>query len=74
MKPTVTTKTKKTYSVNIERATLIEALQALGIDIPSTAQFSVWVPGGGDWSNTTLVIGEDGDVPLNARWIEREQS
>ena len=37
------------------------------LDLPAGATISVDVPGGGDWSNTTLEVGEFG-VTLNIEW------
>lgn len=58
----VTTTTKTT--AKITRKDLIEAF-----DLPPDARITMHVPGGGDWSNTDLTVGEEGDV-----FVEWEKS
>jgi hypothetical protein len=65
MSKRVTTRqtTIEEHHLEVDKALLIEALRSFGYDsIPMQAQAFVYVPGGGDWSNTRLDIGEDGDI------------
>jgi len=50
-----------TVTLEFNREDLLKALQ-----LPPEAIISVQIPGGGDWSNTELFIGED--VMLDAKW------
>lgn len=42
-----------------------ELLAKQGFDIPSSATITVYVPGGGDWSNTELDIGTSHPVCID---------
>jgi hypothetical protein len=39
--------------------------------LPKNAEITFAIPGGGDWSNTTVDI-DAFDLPLTARWTEKE--
>lgn len=75
MKPNVT-KTITTRTVNqvkIGRAELLCALAHAGYtDIPADARVEFDVPGGGDWSNTSIDI--DDQNPLVITWEETSSS
>lgn len=51
-----------------------QELKAQGVDslIPDNATVEVGVPGGGDWSNTSLDI--DQRTPVTIGWTERSTS
>lgn len=56
------------YRLEVGRAELRQALRAIGHDVPGCFQAYVRVPGGGDWSNTNLEIGEE--VNVIVEWTE----
>lgn len=57
-----TTRTTTTRTVvQFDRADLMAAIRHLMPNLPADATLSVQVPGGGDWSNCNLEIGEDVD-------------
>lgn len=56
------------HHLEVDAALLIKALRAVGYDVPDTADIWMWVPGGGDWSNTRLDVDEDGAVHVT--WTE----
>lgn len=55
------------HKVTIDRQELLKLIASLGYDIPTNAVISVCVPGGGDWSNTSLDI--DKDNPIQIEWV-----
>lgn len=73
----LTTKTKTTVTVRTEvrmeinRPFLIEMLEAQGHKIPAGADIYVQVPGGGDWSNTSLEV--DHENPIIVTWTEIDE-
>lgn len=70
MSKRVTTRqtTIEEHRLEVDKALLIEALRVIGYTIPASADAFVSVPGGGDWSNTRLDIGED--VNIHVCWTE----
>lgn len=55
--------------IDLDSDALLGVLKT-AFDIPENAKLHVRVPGGGDWSNTDLTIGED--VPLVLTFTKRE--
>lgn len=70
--PTVTTKrtTRVTHELQLDKMKLIELLRP-ALDFGNTPisdiSITVRVPGGGDWSNTSLDLG---DHPVEIVWTE----
>jgi hypothetical protein len=66
------TTTTRTFRASLGRDALVRALRSVGIVVPKNGQIFVAVPGGGDWSNTSLHIGLD--VPLEVQWSHTEET
>jgi hypothetical protein len=72
VRTTVLVEKRTTRTIEITGVHLLELLRAAGHDVPRTGtnvEFSV--PGGGDWSNTSIDISEE--HPVTVSWIEDEQ-
>ena len=73
----VDTKTTKVHKVLLSGDELIDLIGGgqlmdnfgARITIPETAEVSFRVPGGGDWSNTTIEV--DVDCPICIQWEEK---
>jgi hypothetical protein len=65
---TTTVQTK--HHAELDRHKLLALLRAAGHDVPDNAGIFVQVPGGGDWSNTTLDID---DAPIQIYYGTTEQ-
>jgi hypothetical protein len=50
------------HVVELGKDDVARALRSLGIKVPKDASIHVNVPGGGDWSNTELEIGQDSQL------------
>lgn len=74
MKQTTHTRTKTKITREFNGAEVAEALMGKGasIEFSKNVIVSVQVPGGGNWANTTLVIGEDAPLVLEFT-IETEE-
>jgi len=57
------------HAAVLDDVKLIAALRALGLNIPDSATLYFSVPGGGDWSNTTINICEEN--PISVEWFEQ---
>lgn len=68
----VTSVVTKDFRLEVPAKALIEALQAVGLAVPTDAEVYVQVPGGGDWSNTSLDI--DDACPVVLTWQTKEES
>jgi hypothetical protein len=64
--------TRRAHRVEITRKDLVEFMKKLGYDLPRDASIYVNVPGGGDWSNTSLDI--DKETPVVVTWATVEES
>lgn len=58
------------HAIKISGAQIIDLLRGGGFDVPDNAAVTVAVPGGGDWSNTTLDLNCDSTVQI--AWEIRE--
>lgn len=67
----ITTTRVEQHEVNFTGAELRQALKTAGYDIPIDATISVAIPGGGDWSNTDLEIGNEHQ--LHVAWTVTEE-
>ena len=65
-------KITKDFRIEIDGEAFVKALQRTGLEIPLGAAIFVQVPGGGDWSNTSLDIDED--CPIIVTWTTTEES
>lgn len=63
---------KTTKTVTITKDDCIKMIRKFySLPVPQTAEICVKIPGGGDWSNTTLDI--DGDSLIFIKWTEIEE-
>jgi hypothetical protein len=69
---TIRTTTTSKHRLELTRKEIIEALQNDNYCVPNNAEVFVEVPGGGDYSNTTLDL--DSDVPLIITWTETSET
>lgn len=53
--------------LTIRRSDLLELLAEAGLKIPTFADITIRVPGGGDWSNMDLDLD---DTVINVDWTE----
>ena len=60
--------TTEEHHLEVDKCLLFDALNELGYDIPLSANAWMDVPGGGDWSNCRLTIGDEGN--LHVTWSE----
>lgn len=60
--------TRRQHTVRLNRKMLLDALRRHWLldDLPDDVCITVTVPGGGDWSNTTLDI--DDETPICVEW------
>jgi hypothetical protein len=65
-KTTIVTQTATTSTLEVTGKLLVELLIAAGHYVPPNAEVYVCVPGGGDWSNTSLDV--DTEHPIKVRW------
>lgn len=70
IKTKVTTVTSKDHILEVTELLLLEVLREKGYEIPPNAEVYVQVPGGGDWSNTSLDV--DKECPVFVRWQEQD--
>lgn len=61
--------TRRKYSLNLTKVQLMAAFQMWGISVPDNARITMQVPGGGDWSNTAIELGDD-VATLDINWEE----
>ncbi len=66
---TIVNETKVVEEIQLYRGTLIDALEKIGViklvpDVMTSVVIEFRVPGGGDWSNTSLEISTD-----NPLWV-----
>lgn len=73
MKHNITHTTKHTVTGTISNTKLIELIKQDQPVHPSKYNFWIEVPGGGDWSNTQLNIGEDVDLNYRIEWSETNE-
>lgn len=68
MQPSITAQTRTTtkYHYKLGRVELQKLFQEAGISVPQNAEIYISVPGGGDWSNTSLDITEE--TPIEVSW------
>lgn len=73
MKKNVSTRsvTTHTHMLRLDKEELLSALNAAGYQIPHGCEITVRVPGGGDWSNTSLDI--SGNSPVTITWQTVEE-
>lgn len=62
---TVTKRVTTSHRVELNREDIIKAV---GVEVPDYAEIYVSVPGGGNWSNTSLEI--DDKTPVVVSWDE----
>ena len=67
-----TTKTTKEVRIEIDEETLLEMLRERFV-LPDNAEVAmhIWIPGGGDWSNTKLEVSES---PIIVKWTTVEET
>ena len=63
------TRKETTTEITLSRDALLLMLRDAGIEVPASAEVTVMVPGGADWSNTALHI--DDDAPVKVRFSEK---
>lgn len=56
--------------IDLVNGSLPTSLLPTPVSIPRSAEVTVHVPGGGDWSNTDLTI--DNDLPVVITWEMKE--
>lgn len=65
----ITTTVTSRHRINLERDDIVRALHALlSVNLPPDATIEFNVPGGGDWSNTSIDISRDN--PIVVSWSE----
>lgn len=69
---TTRTKTTKTTYIDLTREQVADALRLAGFNLPDNADIFVRVPGGGDWSNTDLMI--DDEITLQVTYTTTEET
>lgn len=69
-KTTIVTQTATTCTLELTGKLLVELLINYGHHVPPNAEVYVCVPGGGDWSNTSLDV--DAECPVKVRWKTSE--
>lgn len=62
------TRKETTTEIIVGRDALLLMLRDAGIEVPASAEITVRVPGGADWSNTALHI--DSDAPIKVRFSQ----
>lgn len=68
-----TTKTvDTTCTINLDGSDIIHLLACSGMAVPRNASVEFSVPGGGDWSNTDIVIDESNPIVVSYRDVEEE--
>lgn len=68
-KETIVTRVEK-HKVELSRSEMFELLTKAGYEIPNSAEIFICIPGGGDWSNTSLDI--DDDHPVTITWQKED--
>lgn len=69
---TVSTTTITQNTIELSRNDIIDLLRTKGLDIPDTCVVEFHVPGGGDYSNSDIVVSEQS--PVSVTWMTRVQS
>lgn len=60
--------TERHNTVVLDNLEIRELLKRIGYQVPATAQIYFTVPGGGDWSNTTVDITKEN--PITIEWTD----
>lgn len=66
-----TVRTRIDREVRLNHRNIRELLEQQGLDIPTNARITIDVPGGGDWSNTSLDV--DDANPVVITWSETQE-
>lgn len=70
---TIKTTVRQEITMRLTPDIIIRALENCGITVPDSAEITVHIPGGGDWSNTDLDISDA--HPVIVSWTtEQERS
>ncbi len=65
-------KISKTFYLELEKIELISLLNSRGNKIPLDAEINIHIPGGGDWSNTDISLGNEFKA-INIIWTELKE-